>query len=45
MFYYLNKKLGARWAICLLSFTYAAMVLAILYCVFEPQAQLHYLAL
>ena len=45
MYPYLCRVVGMRLAVAILAVTYSAMILAILYCIFEPEAQLHYLAL
>lgn len=45
MYHYIVAAVGKRWANAVATLVYTAMTLAILYCIFEPQADFRYLAL
>jgi hypothetical protein len=45
MYGYLKSLIGHRLAMILTALTYAVLIVLVLYSVFEPQAELKYLAL
>lgn len=45
MYSYIVAVVGKRWADVVAALIYALLILAILYCLFEPQAEFRYLDL
>ena len=45
MYHYLKLYAGERWANFLAPVLYVLMLLAVTYCIFEPQAEFNYLTL